>query len=404
MKILVVTQYFAPEVFRVNDLVAHFAAKGHEVTVLTGLPNYPHGKFYSGYGWRGPWREAYHGATVVRAPLTLRGNGGGLVLALNFVSFALCASLVALFRLRGPYDVIFVHEVSPITVGIPAIAARWRFRAPILFWVLDLWPESITAAGGVTSPWVLRPVARLVRWIYARCERVLAASRAFIPEFATHGVPPERIRYFPQWGESVFTALDEADMSKLPPLPTGFKVLFAGGMGEAQDWPAVLDAAERLQARTDIHWILVGDGRQEPWIRAEIARRGLAQMHLMGRHPLELMPHFFAAADVLLLPLKREPIFSLTIPAKLQSYLASARPIAAMLDGEGARIVREAQAGLACDAGDAAALAVNVEALFAMPVCERQHMGWRGREFHDTQFNAEALFQQLEDWMSEAAG
>ena len=133
MRILVVTQYFAPEVFRVNELVAQFVARGHEVTVLTGMPNYPHGKFYAGYGWRGPWREDYHGATVVRAPMTLRGNGGGLALAINFLSFAFFASLAALLRLRGPYDVIFVHEVSPITVGIPAIVARWRFHAPILF-------------------------------------------------------------------------------------------------------------------------------------------------------------------------------------------------------------------------------------------------------------------------------
>mgnify|MGYP003332284206 FL=1 len=292
MRILIVTQYFAPEVFRVNDVVEHLAENGHEVTVLTGQPNYPHGRFYAGYGWRGPRIEDYRGARVVRVPLIARGDGSGLPLALNFLSFAFFASVAALVRLRGPYDVIFVHEVSPITVGIPAIVARWRFGAPILFWVLDLWPEALTAAGGVTSRWILAPVAALVRWIYANCARVLAASRAFVPEIAAHGVPPERILYFPQWGEALFEGLETPDWSRVPLMPQGFKVMFAGGMGEAQDWPAVLDAAERLKSRTDIHWILVGDGRQEPWIREETRRRGLTQVHLMGRYPLELMPHF----------------------------------------------------------------------------------------------------------------
>lgn len=402
MKLLIVSQYFWPENFRINDLAEALKTRGHEVTVLTGIPNYPAGQFFEGYGFFRRIRETWQGVEIVRSPLLARGRGGGVRLVLNYLSFAWSASIVARFRLRGSFDAIFVFEVSPITVGIPAIVASRRFNAPILFWVLDLWPESLTAAGGVRSPKVLRAVDRLVKWIYRNCSRVLVQSRAFVPEIARHGVPDSRIQYFPSWGESLFQPLQQADSTLLPPLPEGFKVLFAGNIGEAQDLPAVLQAAEQLRDRRDIHWLIVGDGRMAGWAKEEAQRRGLSQVHFLGRHPLEAMPHFYAAADALLLPLKREPIFALTIPGKLQSYLACARPILAMLDGEGARIVQESGAGLACPAGDAEELANQVLKLAAMPESERQAMGQNGRQYYETNFDRTCLFDQLETWLENA--
>lgn len=402
MKLLVVSQYFWPENFRINDLVADMVGRGHEVTVLTGLPNYPSGQFFSGYGWIRPRTDSYQGTRVVRVPIVPRGGAGAIRLALNYLSFALFGALGVWLRLRGKFDAIFVFEVSPITVGIPAIVASRRFNAPILFWVLDLWPESLTAAGGVRSPRLLRAVARLVKWIYQNCSRVLVQSRAFVPEIARHGVPESRVLYFPSWGESLFQPLQQADSSMLPPLPEGFKVLFAGNIGEAQDLPAVLRAAECLQGRRDIHWLIVGDGRMATWAKEEVHRRGLLQVHFLGRHPLEAMPHFYAAADALLLPLKREPIFALTIPGKLQSYLACARPLLAMLDGEGARIVQESGAGFTCAAGDAEGLASHVLTLAAMPDVERSVMGQNGRQYYETNFDRTRLFDQLETWLESA--
>ena len=402
MKLLVVSQYFFPENFRINDLVADMVERGHEVTVLTGQPNYPSGRFFPGYGWGQPRTESYQGARVIRVPLVPRGSARAIRLVLNYLSFAIFGAFGVWLRLRGKFDAVFVFEVSPITVGIPAIAASRRFNAPILFWVLDLWPESLTAAGGVRSPWVLRVVDRLVKWIYRNCARVLVQSRAFVPEIGRHGVPDSDILYFPSWGESLFQPLQQADTTLLPPLPEGFKVLFAGNIGEAQDLPAVLRAADLLRERTDIHWLIVGDGRMAAWAKEEVRKRGLSQVHFLGRHPLEAMPHFYAAADALLLPLKREPIFALTIPGKLQSYLACARPILAMLDGEGARIVQEAGAGLACPAGDADSLARLVLSLSAMPGSERQAMGQNGREYYEANFDRTRLFDQLESWLEDA--
>lgn len=402
VKLLVISQYFWPENFRINDLVSDMVARGHEVVVLTGQPNYPSGRFYPGYGWGRRAAETYRGAHVVRVPLVARGRAGAMRLALNYLSFAVFGTLGVRLRLRDRFDAVFVFEVSPITVGIPAIAAGRKFGAPVLFWVLDLWPESLTAAGGVKSPLVLHTVERLVRWIYRNCARVLVQSRSFISEIAGHGVPPSRILYFPSWGESLFQPLEKADPAQLPPLPQGFKVLFAGNVGEAQDMPAVLKAAERLRERIDIHWLIVGDGRMATWAKAEAQRLGLSQVHFLGHHPLEAMPHFYAAADALLLPLKREPIFALTIPGKLQSYLACARPVLAMVDGEGGRIVQEAGAGLACPAGDAEGLADHVLRLAAMPEAERREMGQNGRTYYEANFDRARLFDQLETWLEDA--
>ena len=404
MNILVITQYFWPENFRINDLVAGLVARGHALTILTGLPNYPSGRFPQGYSWRGPWQEDYRGARVVRVPLLPRGSGSSVRLILNYLSFVLCGSWGAMFRLRGPFDVILVFEPSPITVGIPAAFARWRFRVPILFWVLDLWPDSLTATGTVRSPMMLRAASWLVRWIYARCARLLLQSRAFVPEIVRHGVPETRILYFPNWAEAGYREIDARSSDKVPSLPVGFKVMFAGNIGAAQDFPAVLAAAEHLKERLDVHWLIVGDGRMTDWVRKEVRNRQLQErVHFLGQHPSEMMPYFFAAADAMLVSLKREPIFTLTVPGKLQSYLACGRPILAMLDGEGARVVEEAEAGLVCPAGDAEGLAANVTRLAALSAAEREQLGANGRRYAGIHFDRERLFDRLERWMNEVA-
>lgn len=403
MKVLIVTQYFYPENFRVNDLAAWLAERGHEVTVLTGVPNYPSGRYFSGYGIFQRRTETWNGVSIVRVPQVPRGSGGPIRLALNYLSFAFMASLLGLLRLGRNYDVIFVHEPSPVTVGIPAIAMRKRTQAPILFWVLDLWPESVTAAGGVRSPWVLGLLTRLTRWIYSHCERVLVASRAFIPRVGAMGVTEDRIAYFPNWAEAVYqpsTAI-EAPVS----LPRGFRVMFAGNIGVAQDFPAILDAAERLKDNPDIHWIILGDGRMGGWVREEVIRRGVKNtVHLLGSYPPDQMPSFFAHADAMLVSLMPDPVYSLTVPAKLQAYMACGRPIVAMLDGEGARIVEEAGAGVTCPAGNGRLLAEAVLSMARVDPSKRAEMGARARTYSLAHFDREQIFRRLEGWMIEAVG
>ena len=401
LRILIVTQYFWPENFRINDLATALKARGHEVVVLTGKPNYPAGRFFPGYGFIGHGADDFGGIPVIRVPLVPRGSGSGFSLAINYLSFALFSSLIAPFRCRDNFDLIFVYEVSPITVALPALVLKLLRGSPVMLWVLDLWPESLSAAGAIKSPLVIRAVSWLVNLIYRYSDRILVQSRAFEPSMVRMGVAARKIVYFPNWAESIFDTAQHADPSLPVPLPAGFRVMYAGNVGAAQDFPSVLAAAEQLRSHSDIQWIILGDGRLRDWVRQEIEHRGLGRtVHLFGNHPLSAMPAWFMQADAMLVSLKRDPIFALTIPGKLQSYLACGRPVVGMLDGEGARIIRESGAGLVCDAEEPAALAERVLELNAMPKADREQMGVRGRLYYETHFARDQLLDRLEQLMS----
>lgn len=405
MKILVVSQYFWPEDFRINDLALGLRERGHEVTVYTGKPNYPGGRFFPGYGFLGRAEEDYRGVRVIRAPLVPRGGGGAVRLALNYLSFALLASLLAPFRCGGDYDLILVYEPSPVTVGLPALVLKRVKGAPLLFWVQDLWPETLSATGAVRARWILGLVDRLVRFIYRRCDRILVQSQAFAPFLQMQGVPERAIRYYPNGAEDLYQPVAvESGAPERALMPPGFRVMFAGNIGAAQDFGTILAAAELLRHEGDIHWVIVGDGRLLPWVEEQIRGRGLGDcVHLLGRHPVQSMPRFFALADAMLVTLKDDPVFALTIPSKIQSYLACGRPIVAALDGEGARVIAEAGAGVAVKAGDAAALAEAVLKLQRMPAPEREVMGSRAREYFARHFERSMLLARLEAWADEVA-
>lgn len=401
MRLLVVSQYFWPENFRVNDLVAELVARGHAVTVLTGHPNYPSGEFFPEFVAAPAAFVTYAGARVVRVPHLARGKGG-LRLALNYASFAASATVLGLWKLRGqPFDAIFAYEPSPITVGLPAAAMRWAKRAPLTFWVLDLWPETLSAIGVVRSARILRWVGALVSFIYRRCDLILAQSRSFIPQIRRYATPASRVEYFPQWAEAMFDLRQVAPAPEVVPAPGVFSVMFAGNIGDAQDFPAILGAAELLKHRADIRWLIVGDGRLSPWLEQEVTARGLGHCFtLLGRFPVERMSSFFKHADALLMSLKDEPIFAMTIPGKLQSYLAAGRPLLAMLNGEGADVVERAQAGLTCAAGDHQGLAAAVARMADMTPAERAAMGERGLRASAEQFDRARLITQFEEWLS----
>jgi colanic acid biosynthesis glycosyl transferase WcaI len=398
MRLLVVSQYFWPENFRINDLVVELVRRGHQVTVLTGLPNYPVGKVFPDFR-EDPARYAYYeGAEVVRVPLLSRGRGG-LRLALNYLTFALSASTLGLWKLRGkPFDAILAYEPSPITVGLPAALMRAVKRAPLAFWVLDLWPETLQAIGVVRSPAALRAVGKLVSFIYKRCDVILAQSKSFIPQIQRYSGSKSRVVYFPNWAEAIFDMGHAVPAADVPVRGGAFNVMFAGNIGDAQDFPAILAAAEGLRGYAYIRWLIVGDGRSAGWVADEIKRRNLQDcVFMMGRHPVERMPSFFKHANALLVSLKDEPIFAMTIPGKLQSYLAAGIPVVAMLNGEGAELVEGSCAGLVCPAGDHAGLAAAVLKLSQMPDAERAAMGIRGLELTCSEFDRDRLVTKLEE-------
>lgn len=406
MKVLIVTQYFWPESFRINDLALGLKERGHAVTVLTGMPNYPSGRLFPGYGFFSPGQETYEGISVLRVPLFPRGQSQRWRLAMNFFSFAVLASLLAPFRCRKEIDLIFVYEPSPVTVGIPAIVLKKLRGTPIMFWVQDLWPESLSATGATESRWILRMVESLVRFIYRSCDRILVQSEAFRTPIERLGVRRERIVYFPNSAEPFYRPLFlEREAPECSQLPAGFRIVFGGNIGAAQSFETILDAADRLKELPDIHWIILGDGRMFSWVHDEVRRRGLENtVHLLGRFPAEVMPRYFALADALLVTLRKQPIFSLTIPSKVQSYLACGKPIIAALEGEGARVVQEAGAGLTPMPEDPRALAEAVMEMYRMPEEARRAMGLRGRGYFETHFERGLLLERLEKWMNELKG
>ncbi len=401
MRILIVTQYFWPEEFRINDLALGLKARGHEVVVLTGQPNYPKGKFFSGYGFFGPFHEEYHGAKVLRVPLVPRDKKQPWRLALNYFSFAFFASFLGPWYCRGKFDVVFVYEPSPVTVGFPGVVFKILKRAPMMFWVQDLWPESLSATGAVKQQWILNCVAKFVRWIYRHSDTILVQSKGFTEHTLAMGVSREKIKYLPNWAEELYTpVVVEDDAPERQHIPNGFVVMFAGNIGIAQDFPTILKAAEALKSHKDIHWVVLGDGSEREWVKNEIEKRGLSEsVHLLGRHPVETMPRYFALADVMLVSLTSDPIFALTIPGKVQSYLACGRPIIAALDGEGARIIEEARAGITCSAEDYRALAKAVLTMKDIAIHEREEMGLRGRLYYETHFNRAILIDRVESLM-----
>lgn len=402
MRILVISQYFWPENFRINDLVAEFVGRGHEVTVLTGYPNYPSGEIFSEFRENSAEFANYHGAKIVRVPLVSRGSSAFRLL-LNYLSFMLNASFLGVWRLRRQiFDLIFVFEPSPITVGLPAVLFRRLKRAPLVFWVLDLWPETLEAIGVVRSPIILKMLKRMVSFIYNHCDLILAQSKSFIPQIQKYCTNNRVVEYFPSWSDVVYE-FSHVEPAKEVPMGNGFfNIMFAGNIGEAQDFPAILDAAEILKKNKKIRWLIVGDGRAADWVRSEIKRRGLGEsFFLLGRHPVERMPSFYKHADALLMSLKDAPIFAMTIPGKLQSYLAAGIPVLAMLNGEGAEIVTESGAGLASPAGDGKALAFVILDLVEMHPNALKEMGARGLAVSMSEFNRETLILRLLSWFNQ---
>jgi len=406
VRILVVSHYFWPENFRINDLVAELGRRGHAVTVLSGPPNYPEGRVFPEYRRARGRYAVYEGAAVVRVPVVTRGKSR-LRLALNYLSALLSGAALGTWHLRGkPFDAIFVFQPSPITTCLPAILIGRLKRAPVLLWVLDLWPETLSAVGVVRSPWLLALIGRMVSFIYRRCDLVRSQSRAFLPNIEKYAGGSSRFRYVPSWAEPLF----REGLAAVEPAPEvrefrdTFNVVFAGNIGEAQDFPAILDAAEALRHRADIRWLIVGDGRAAEWVRAEIGRRGLEEaVRMLGRHPIERMPAFFRGGDALLVTLKSDPVFAMTIPGKVQTYLATGLPLIGMLDGEGARVIEEAGAGFVCPSGDGRALANRVTRLAELPPSERVAMGARGVAYSQREFDRDRLLTQLEGWMREVA-
>lgn len=398
-RILIHTNHFYPETFRVNDVAFSLASEGHEVTVITGIPDYPQGTFYKGYGLFRRSREVVNGVKVVRVPLVPRGKGGSMRLALNYLTYLLSATCFSLwYALTRKYDCIFVHETSPVTVGIPAVLVKKIQRIRLYFWVLDLWPESLEAAGGIHNRTILGLFDAVTRWLYRNSDRILISSRGFRSSICAKGDFSSRIIYFPNWSEESLSSGVKRD---IPVLPQGFRIMFAGNIGEAQNFDHILQAALTLKEETEVQWIVIGDGRKRPAVEEFVRRHGLQDtFHLLGRYDIAYMPSFFAEADVMLVSLRDEPIFNLTLPAKVQAYMANHKPILAMMNGEGREIIAEAQCGISVGASDVEGMAAAVRRLHSLPKEKLTQMGENGYLYYEQYFQQKNCLDHLKQIMN----
>jgi len=395
VKVLVVSQYFWPESFRINDVVRSLVERGIEVDVLTAKHNYPEGKIFPGYRCWGIQTESYKGALVLRLPIFLRGTRSGWRLALNYLSFVVSGLAIAPCLLRGHrYDAIFVYSPSPILQAIPALFLGWLKNAKVIVWVQDLWPESLYATGYIRSQRVLGWVAKLVRFIYRRADLLLVQSKGFIsPVSAFAAATP--VAYFPNSVESIFQDFPKVPLPEIAALEEGFTVMFAGNVGVGQALEVIVEAATTLRDKSDIRFVVLGNGSRWDWMREQVKLRGLRNLHLPGRFPVEAMPGLMQKASVLLVTLADQPIFATTVPNKVQAYMAAGRPILACLNGEGARLVEEAGAGLSVPAEDAPGLAAAVLRLYEMPSDDRDAMGANGRLYFKAHFDHDRLIDEL---------
>ncbi|MCF6178561.1 MAG: glycosyltransferase family 4 protein [Geopsychrobacter sp.] len=399
MRILIWSQYFWPENFRINELVASLVEEGMHVTVLTGKPNYPGGRIFPGYKVLSITRERFAGADVVRLPLVPRGSGSAFGLAINYLSFILTGYILSPVALRGQhYDGVVGFAPAPLLQVLPAIFLARLKHASVVVWVQDLWPESLIATGFIKNPLVIKSLEAIIRYIYRHADTIMIQSRAFREPVARLTNDVRKILYYPNTAEPTLnTATNEGGCLTAREIRQGFSVVFTGNIGKAQSMETILQAAEDLATQSDIRFYIVGGGSQAEWLKQEIRCRHLNNVLMTGHLPLTAMPEIFAAASALLVTLGDSPVLAAVIPSKLQAYLAAGKPVIASLNGEGARIVLEAGAGFSCPAENGTALADKVRRLYALSPEERLRLGKNGREYFDAHFDPKKQVHKLID-------
>jgi colanic acid biosynthesis glycosyl transferase WcaI len=400
MKILVLSQWYPPEPQSVvSDLAETLAEQGHDVQVLTGFPNWPSGHLYPGYRIRPLQRETINGVPVARVPLFPYHGRSPIGRVVNLASFCLAAIVVGPFAIKRP-DVI--HAIQPPTTCLPAWVLSRIWRVPFTYEVQDLWPDTLRATGMVAKGGALGLVDRYCRWAYRKAAAIRVISKGFRRELLSRDVPDRKISVIPNW----------VDTTRYKPVPVEprrdgaktFRIIYAGNLGLAQGLDNVLEAAALLPPQSPARFVLIGDGVEAAALRRRALEMELANVEFIPHQPPEAMPPILSAADALLLHLRKDPLFSVTIPSKLLTYLSVGKPIIACAAGEPAEILEEAGAGIACVPGDPAALAAAASRMAALPETALLDMGRAGRRFACAQFERREVISHIGRMLTQAVG
>lgn len=401
-KLLVISQYFYPEQFRINDLCVEWVKRGYEVTVVTGIPNYPQGKFYPGYSWFRKTREEHHGIHVIRLPLIPRSHGS-LMLALNYLSFVISGGIWSLFT-RVKADKVFIFEVSPMTQALPGVWYAKRKKIPCLIYVQDLWPENVEVVTGIRSKKILGAISKMADYIYRNCQHIFATSPSFVKRIeerkSAWSDGKSKVVYWPQYAEEFYHPVKPKPMAEILN-DDSFKIIFTGNIGYAQGLDILPQTAELLRKRkVNCSFYIVGDGRFRPELEKKIDECGVRGMfHLLGRKNPEEIPQYLANCDAAFLSFADNELFQMTIPAKLQSYMACGMPIIAAAGGETARVINEAECGMCSMLGDTEALADIIEKLKCATVHQQCEMGRNAINYYEENYERSGLVNKIEYYL-----
>ncbi|WP_226681932.1 glycosyltransferase family 4 protein [Sutcliffiella horikoshii] len=395
MKILVVCQYYYPEPFRISDICESLVEMGHSVTVLTGLPNYPEGQVLDGFRNGKKRNEVLNGVKVIRSFEIGRGNNK-LRLFLNYLSFALSGSLKAFF-MKEKFDVVYVNQLSPVMMGIPAIVYKRRHKKKLLLYCLDLWPDSLAAGGIKESSTIYKFFMKISQWIYNSADCIAVTSSMFEEYFiSTLGVYNKKIHHIPQYAEDLFTeSIEVAKGDK-------YNFVFAGNIGDMQSVETIVKAANVLREHSNIIFHIVGDGSKLEECKLLSKKMGLENVIYYGRRPVSEMPHYYGSADAMLITLKNNKAISYTLPGKVQSYMAAGKPIIGAINGETNRVIKDAECGLCCTAENYSELA-NLIIQFCNSN-EKEKMAQNSYEYYINNYSKERFMLVLEDTLTNLEG
>ena len=394
MRILIVSQYFYPENFKINDIAFFLRDEKFDVTVLTSKPNYPEGKYFDGYNFFNRNTEIIDGIEVIRVPTIPRLNGGVLGMILNYFSFLFFSFFVFLFKIKNKYDLVFAVLLTPISSLLPMIWIKKRYKIPVILWVLDLWPDSFYANTGFRINLVSKLIEKISDQVYNNADSIFISSNYFRKPIIKRLNSTKRFIFFPNWAEDIFyNKIKNTSLGQFT-YPEGFNIVFTGNIGESQGFEDIVEAA-KMTSHTSINWILIGDGRKRDWIKHQIEDHNIKNIYIPGRHPMELMPSYFSLADSLLITLKKDEVFSNTLPAKLQPYLTSGKPILGNLSGEGLDIIQNNSIGLGCDPGNPEQLAKLAIEMSLFTNTRLSEIRKNSLELNENVFDKEKIFSKL---------
>ncbi|OQR54021.1 glycosyltransferase family 4 protein [Bacillus sp. CDB3] len=392
MKILVVCQYYFPEQFRVNDICSELAREGHEVTVLTGLPNYPSGVVDKKYKTFKNRKEEINGVTVIRSWLLGRGKGTKK-LALNYLSFAISSTLKAMF-IKKDFDLILVYQLSPVTMALPGILLKKITKKPLVLYCHDLWPESIASAGIPSDGKVYSILLKISKWIYKRADEIFTSSKLFEEYFKNTLDINDKITHLPVYAEALFENIPPANNSD------GItNLVFAGNIGEMQSVETIVYAANELKKDGNIKFHIIGDGSSRAKCETLVEQLELNNIRFYGQYPITEMPRFYEMADAFLVTLKANKAISYTLPNKVQSYMAAGKPIIGAIDGETQIVINEAKCGLCVSAENYEELANNIR-MFAEEREKHSLYGQNARNYYDCNFSKQIYMERLNNLLA----